>query len=181
MFKPTQALKGFKKFLTRYVPYYKKVSWSIVKFLAPNLTIITSYNPKYLLKAYKRHRLYYIGSKEDIDAFINQYRSIFTIDSNTRLPRRSRLGRKRLYNRPEDVLLLKRQLRFNRSAQQEMPLLQYIPITVLIEIERLSKISLQLAPSIEVERLPKISLQLAPSIEVERLPKMSLQLAPSIL
>ena len=80
----------------------------MVKFLAPNLTVITSRDPKYLLEAYKRHRLYYIGSKEDINAFANQYRSTFTIDSNTRLPRRSRLGRKRLYNRLEDVLLSKR-------------------------------------------------------------------------
>ena len=95
----------------------------MVKFLAPNLTVITSRNPEYLLEVCKRHGLCYIGSKEDIDAFANQYRSIFTMDSNTRLPRRSGLGRKRLYNRLEDVLLLKRQLRFDRSAQQEMPLL----------------------------------------------------------
>ena len=40
-----------------------------------------------------------MGNKKDINAFANQYRSIFTIDSNTRLPRRSRLGKKQLYNR----------------------------------------------------------------------------------
>jgi len=70
-----------------------------MRFLASNLTIIMSCNPKYLLEAYKRYRLYYIGSKEDINTFANQYKSIFTIDSNTRLPRRSRLGKKQLYNR----------------------------------------------------------------------------------
>ena len=43
----------------------------MVKFLAFNLTIIISYNPKYLLEACKRHGLYYIGSKEDINAFTN--------------------------------------------------------------------------------------------------------------
>jgi len=73
-----------------------------------------SYNPKYLLKAYKRHRLYYIGSEENINAFINQYKSIFTINSNTRFPRRSGSGRKQLYNRLEDILLLKKQLCFDR-------------------------------------------------------------------
>jgi len=73
-----------------------------------------SYDFKYLLEVCKRHRLCYIGSEKDINAFANQYRSIFTIDSNTRLLRRSGLGRKQLYNRLEDVLLLKRQLYFNR-------------------------------------------------------------------
>ena len=72
------------------------------------------YNPKYLLEVYKRHGLCYIGSKEDIEAFANQYRNIFTINSNIGLPRGSRLGRKRLYNKLEDVLLSKRQLCLNR-------------------------------------------------------------------
>jgi hypothetical protein len=36
-----------------------------------------------------------------------------------------------------------------------------MPTTILIEIERLPKISLQLVPSIEIERLPEMSLQLA--------------------
>ena len=42
-----------------------------MKVLAINFTVITFYDFKYILKAYKRHRLYYIGSKEDINAFIN--------------------------------------------------------------------------------------------------------------
>ena len=45
-----------------------------------------------------------------------------------------------------------------------MPLLQHIPITISIEIERLPEMSLQPAPSMEVKCLPKMSLQPAPSI-----------------
>jgi hypothetical protein len=66
------------------------------------------HDSEYLLEVCKRYRLCYIGSKKDINAFINQYKSIFTIDSNTGLPRRSILERKQLYNRLEDVLLLKK-------------------------------------------------------------------------
>ena len=81
------------------------------------------------------------------------------MDSNTGLPGRSMSGRKRLHDGLEDVLLSKRQLRFDgRPAQQEMPLLQHMPTTVSMEIERLFKISLQLALSMEVEHLPEISL-----------------------
>ena len=102
-----------------------------------------SCDSKYLLKVYKRHRLYYIDNEKDINTFVNQYRSTFTIDSNTGLSKRSILGRKRLHNGLEDILLLKRQLHFNkRPVQQEIPLLQHIPTTILIEIKRLSEMSL---------------------------------------
>jgi len=93
---------------------YKKIYQSIIKFLAPDLTIIISYNPKYLLKACKRHKLCYIGNEKDINAFTNQYRNIFTFNSNTGLLKKSRSKRKQLHNKLEDILLLKRQLCFNK-------------------------------------------------------------------
>ena len=147
-FEPSQALEGFRDFLTRHVAQYEKTSRRIIKFLAPDLTVITSRDPEYLLEACKRHGLCYMGSEEDIDAFANQCRSTFTMDSNTGLPGRSMSGRKRLHDGLEDVLLSKRQLRFDgRPAQQEMPLLQHMPTTVSMEIQR-PEMSLQPAPSI---------------------------------
>ena len=50
---------------------YKKISWRIIKVLAADFTIIISHDFEYILEAYKRHGLCYIGSKEDINAFVN--------------------------------------------------------------------------------------------------------------